>query len=85
MWNAGLVKLKTPRTWFAVVVAVCLFPTNGSSAVEDAKDSRSPFKDTFIICENRPREGLVYFGFADFNFQQDAERHRPVAADQRGA
>ncbi len=37
--------MKTPRTWFAVVVAVCLFLANGSSAVENAKDSGGPFKD----------------------------------------
>ena len=53
MCNVGLVKLKTPRTWFAVVVAVCLFLANGSSAVEDREDSGSPFKDTFIISAHR--------------------------------
>ena len=36
-----------------IVVAFCLFPTNGSSAAEDAKGARSPFQDTFIISAHR--------------------------------
>jgi len=53
MCNVGPVSSKTPRTWFTVGVAFCLFLANGSSAVEDRKDSGSPFKDTFIISAHR--------------------------------
>jgi len=53
MCNIGLVKSKTPRTWFTIVAAVCLLNAPGSSAVEDVKDSGRPFKDTFIISAHR--------------------------------